>query len=150
MGQLPDKADSVRKQKLKILYHHFPDSGVKGCKQFILCEQVRLADEIHQGRLADIGIADQGYPDHFAATFSLRCHLGVYLQKLLLELRDLVTDDAAVSLYLCFTRTPHANTSELTLEVGPHARQPGKQILILGKLHLRARMRGSCTRCEYV
>ena len=39
----------------------------------------------------------------------------------ILDRTNLILDNTAVSLDLCFTRTSHTNTSPLSLQVGPHS-----------------------------
>ncbi|OPZ41698.1 MAG: hypothetical protein BWY93_02210 [Euryarchaeota archaeon ADurb.BinA087] len=105
MRQLADETHRIRKQEGQVAQHHLPHGGVKGGKELVFRKQVTLADQVHQGRLPDVGIADKGNPDHFLPPLAADTHLGVDLLQLLLKLRDLVTNDTAVSLNLSLTRT---------------------------------------------
>ena len=76
---------------------------------------------------------------------ALRAHLPVYLGKLLLETGDPLLNDSAVGLYLGFTHAAAGTSSSpLSFEVGPHAGQARKHVIVFGQLHLHLGVRGLC------
>jgi len=143
MRQLTDETHRVRKQEWQVAQHHLPHCGVKSGKELVFRKQVSLADLVHQGRFPDVGITDKGNPDHFFPPLAAGVHLGVDLLELLLELRDLVTDDTAVGLNLSLTRSSQSDTSPLPFEVSPHAGESREKVLVLSQLHLGSGMRGT-------
>ena len=54
-----------------------------------------------------------------------------------LEALDLLPDDAAVGFQLGFARAPQADAAPDSRKVGPHAREPGQQVLQLRQLDLQ-------------
>ncbi len=64
------------------------------------------------------------------------------LPQLCLQAGDAAANQAAVRFQLGLAGAAGADAAFLPLQVGPHARQPGQQILILGQLHLEASLPG--------
>ncbi len=62
--------------------------------------------------------------------------LSVDVAQLVFQPGDTPLDDTAVGLDLGLAWATHTDTTLLTFEVGPHTGQAGKQVLVLGKLHL--------------
>ena len=145
-GQLADKAYGVGKEERQILHHHFPDRGVQRGEELVLGEHLTLREEVHDGRLAHVGVSHECHTNEATAVLALRGLLLVNLKEALLEQRDAVEDDTAVHLELGLTRSAQTHTtlsatrtgaSALTLEVSPEALQSGQHIAILRQLHLR-------------
>ena len=63
--------------------------------------------------------------------------LGAYFHQLFLEHLDAFAEQPAVGFQLRFAGAAHANTAALTLQVGPAADQPGRQVLELRQFHLQ-------------
>ena len=93
--------------------------------------------QVHDGAFAHICISDQGNTHQRTAVAALAGHLTVDLLELVFEAGYAVQNDTTVGLQLALTGTPHVDTASLALEVGPHTRQAGQQILVLGQLDLR-------------
>ena len=75
--QFADEADGVGEQEWQVFDDHFADSGVQSGKEFVFGEDIGLADEIHQGGLAHVGIADKGYSDELTTVAALRLLLAI-------------------------------------------------------------------------
>ena len=125
-GQFPDEADGVGQQERAVFDDDLPDRRVQGSEEFVLREYVGFGQEIHQGTLAYIRIADERQPHQASSVAALGGHLAVHLLQVLLELRDPLLDDPAVHLDLGFTHTAAgAHAAALPLQVRPHTGQAG-------------------------
>ncbi len=49
MRQLADEAHCIGKEERQVSNDNLSYSSIKGGKQLVFCEQVRLADKVHQG-----------------------------------------------------------------------------------------------------
>ena len=148
--QFADESDCVRQQKRQIFYNHLAYGSVECGKEFVLGEDIALAEKIHECRFADIGISDESYTGKFSAIFPLHYFLLVNGDKFLFETGDLVENYASVRLYLCLAGATHAYTAALAFKVCPHAGKTGKQILVLRKFHLSTGCGGLRPFCKYV
>ena len=144
-GKFADESDRVAQQKRNILDNYLPDGGVEGCEEFVFGENVGLREQVHKRAFAHIGIADESEAHHLSAMSALRAHLPVYLGKLLLETGDPLLNDSAVGLYLGFAHTAAGTSSSpLSFEVGPHAGQARKHVIVFSQLNLHLGVRGLC------
>ncbi len=110
-------------------------------EELVLREHVGLRQDVHQGALADVRIADERKPHQGAAVAALGGHLAVDLLQVLLEFRDPLLDDPAVHLDLGFTHTAAgAHAATLPLQVRPHTGEPGQHVLIMSQFHLHLRI----------
>ena len=95
------------------------------------------AQNIHQGRFADVGITHQRHTHHRTPVRSLDSHLTVDLLQILLEFADPVADDSTVRFDLALAGTAaRSRAAPLPLQVRPHTRQTREHILVIGQLHL--------------
>ena len=144
-GQLANETHRIGQQEGQVADHHLADRGVEGGEQLVLSENRCLAQDIHQGRFAHIGIPDQSHTNQCAPVSPLRGHLLVDLFQVGLQFADAPADDPAIGLDLPFSGSFHADPSFLFLQVGPHLGQSGQQVLILGQFHLGSGMAGPST-----
>ena len=68
-GELADESNGVGEQEWKILDYDFAHSGAERGKEFVFGKHIALAQKIHQGRLAHIGIAHEGHTGELAYGF---------------------------------------------------------------------------------
>ena len=144
-GQLADETDSVSQQERQVVNDHLTDSSIEGGKEFVLCKDITLGEQVHHRRLTHIGIAHQCHTNQSATILTLRCLLLVNLQQTFFQQRDTLADDTLVHLQLCLTRTTQtyttlsattARATALTFQVGPQTLQTGQHITILRQLYL--------------
>ena len=69
--QLADESYRITQQERRLLIHYFTCGGIQRGKQFILGKHIDLAQQVHDGALAYIGISYQCYPYISAALLSL-------------------------------------------------------------------------------
>ena len=151
MGQLADKAHCVGDHHVQgVADGQEAGSGVQGIKQAVVGGDSGPGDGIEQRGLAGVGVAHDGHHGDlvFHAALTLSTPDPAHLLQLRLELVDLAVDMAAVRLQLGLAGAlgadgPLAAGTGLALQMGPHADQPGQQILILGQLHLQAALTGA-------
>ena len=143
VGQFADEAHGITQQKGQVVHDHFANGGIKGGKQLVFREHLRLGQPVHQGGLAGIGVAHQSHPHQGAAVASLCGHLSVDGREVLFECTDSVANDPPVGLDFFFSWTLHADATFLLLKVGPHVGQPWQEVLVLGQFYLRFGMRSS-------
>ena len=141
VGQLGDKSDGIGQQHFQRVGHlQAAGGGVQGIKQPVIGRDTRAGDAVQQGRFTGVGVAHQGHHRD-----------GIFLPPLPLDGPDLAdflqflfqpgnaaADNPAVRLQLGLTGATGANGAFLPFQVGPHTRQTGQQIFILGQLHLQA------------
>ena len=158
-GQFADEAHCVGQEEGQVLDDHLAHRRVECGEEFVLCEDVALGQEVHDGRLAHIGIAHEGHADESAAVLALCRLLLVDLLQALFEQSDALQDDAAVHLELRLTRSAQthaalsasaARAAALALKVGPQALQTRQHIAILRQLHLRLGVGRLCAHGEDV
>ena len=148
--QFADKSDGVGEEERQVVDHHLADRGVEGGEEFVLRKDVRLGEEIHQGGLADIGIAYQSHTDQTLAIFALLHFLLVDGGEPFFEQCDFLGNETAVGLNLAFAGSAHTDTAPLAFEVGPETGEPREHILQLSQFDLRFGDGGACPAGEDV
>ena len=150
VGELADKAH-------RIGYHHVQRvadaeqaaGGVQGIKETVVGRDARSGEVVEQGGLARIGIANDSHHGDlvFPPLLALGAPYPAHVLQILPQLVNFPVDVPPVRLQLGFAGALGADGTlaagtRLTLQVGPHAGEPGQQILILGQLHLEPALPG--------
>ena len=144
--EFTNKSNRIREQERQVLNCYFAHSGIQRGKEFVFSENLRLANQVHDGGLAHVGIADKCYTHHLATVLALRSHLAVNLFQFLTEQSNTLSDDSFIRLNLCLTHTTAGGTtSALTVKVRPHTGQTRQHILQMRHLYLRLSIGGLCT-----
>ena len=136
--QFADKADGIGEQDGQVGDNDLAHRRIEGGEELVLGKDVRLAQQVHQGRFSDVGITYQRYTDGLSPVFALGSHLTVDRGEFFLEQGDAVAHDTAVGLDLGLSRTAHSDTAPLAFQVRPHAGKTGKKVLVLRQFHLGA------------
>ena len=143
--KFPNETYCVTQKERDILYYHLPDCSVKSSKQLVLRKDVRFGQQIHQSTFAYIGISDQRKSHQRASIAPLSGHLTVDFLQFILQSGNSFLDYAPVHLYLGFTHTTSCTDStSLSLEVSPHACQPGQHVIVFREFDLCL---GICSLC---
>ena len=145
--QLGDEADGVGQQRfLAARQHDPPRERIERGKQLVLGQRASLSQPIEQRALARVGVADQR-DDRHAGPLARRALAGAVdadAFDLFLERADAGADQASVDLDLGLARsTAHADTADLTFEVGPGARQTRQQVFQPRQVDLHAAFVGA-------
>ena len=117
-----------------------PKRRVEGGEQHVLGHHLGLGQAVEEGRLAGVGVADQGHcrvrmP---LAGRALQGARAAHLLQLGLQLADLVGDQPAVGLDLGFAGAAHdPEAAALALQVGPGPHQARALVGEPGQLHLQ-------------
>ena len=122
-------------------------------EQQILRHHVGVGEAVEQGRLAGIGVADQGddRPGRALAAGAVEGAGAGDLLELLPELGHAVADQPAVGLDLGLAgAAEEAEAAALPLEVGPAPHQPARLIVEMGELDLQPALRGRRPLAEYL
>ncbi len=135
-GEFADETDGVGEEEGEVVDDDLSDGSVEGGEELVFGEYVALAEEVHEGGFADVGVSDKGNAGELATVFALDRLLSVDLAEFLLEAGDFVEDNAPVGLDLSLTGATHADTAALSLEVGPHAGEAREEVLVLSELDL--------------
>ena len=144
-GELADEPDRVGKEERQIADDDLAHRGIESGKQFVLGKDLALGQQVHQSRLAHIGIANQSHTDETPPVLALGRFLLIYLGQATLEECHAVEDDATVHLKLGLTRTTQTNrafsatgtrTAALPFKVCPQTLQTGQHVLVLRQLDL--------------
>ena len=111
------------------------------------CSAAVIQEGVHDGRLARIGVADQGDPGETGpqAPAPLRGTLAVHDLQVPPQLRQPLFDPSAVQLQLLLTGAlvgQAAASTALAGEGGPHADEAGQHVLELGGLDLELGLAG--------
>ena len=118
---------------------------VESGEEFVLGKDLALGEQVHNGALAHVGVADKGHTDESAAVLALSGLLLVYLGQAFFEQAHAAEDDTTVHLKLGFTRTTQsyrtftatrARTTALALKVSPESLQTRQHVSILCQFHL--------------
>ena len=141
MRQFAHEADRVRDHHVA----HFlaqvnpARGGIERGEQLVGNIHAGLGHGIEQGRLAGIGIADQGHRECViaAARTALRFALLVQFFQARAQGLDTVADQPAVRFKLRLAGTAQADTALLPFQVSPAADQARGQMLQLGQLDLQ-------------
>ena len=143
--QLADKSYCVGKEERQIFHHDLSYGGVESGEEFVLGKDLALGEQVHNGALAHVGVADKGHTDESAAVLALSGLLLVYLGQAFFEQAHAAEDDTTVHLKLGFTRTTQsyrtftatrARTTALALKVSPESLQTRQHVSILCQFHL--------------
>ena len=120
--QVPNKANSIAQQNWPPLRQvPAPRSCIQRREKFILCQNIRVRQAVHQSTLAGIGIPDQRTGHRaFARTNLTFLSLFDFLQ-FVLQVVDTFFDQPAIRLQLLFTRTTHTDAHLQTGQVSPHS-----------------------------
>ena len=151
MGQLPDESYCIGNHHVQsIADRQQAAGGIQGVKQPVIRGDPRICQSVKESRLPSIGVAHDGHHRNLILHPALT--LGAPdpsdLLQLLFQLVNFPVDVPPVRLQLGLTGALGTNRAfaagtRLALQVGPHTRQSGQQILILGQLHLKASFTGS-------
>ena len=136
VGQFADESHRVGEQEGEVSEDHLAHSGVEGGEELILGQHFRVGEHIHYGGLADVGVAHEGHAHVLVAVAALCFLLLVDFLETALEQGDALADDASVGFDFLLARAAHTDTAALFLQVSPHTREAGEQVLVLGQLHL--------------
>ncbi len=150
MGQLADKTHRVGEQEGQIAQHHLAHRGVQRGKELVLGKHLALAQQVHQRRLAHIGVSHQCHTHQCLAVLPLLHLLLVNILQLLFQQGNLLGNQSAVGLNLCLARPAHTDTTALPLKVCPHAGQTRQHILQLCQFHLCLGDTGTGALGEYI
>ena len=145
VGQLADKSHRVgQEHRAGVGDLQGPGGGVQGVEQAVVGGDGRPGELIQQGGLARVGVAHDGHHRHLVldAPLPLGGPHPADLLQLGLQLGNFPVDVPPVALQLGLAGAAGADGALLALQVGPHAQQPGEQILVLGQLHLEAALPG--------
>ena len=77
--------DYTGKEERKIFHHDFSYCGVESGEEFVLGKDLALGEQVHNGALAHVGVADKGHTDESAAVLALSGLLLVYLGQAFFE-----------------------------------------------------------------
>ena len=121
VGQFADEPNGVGKQERHPFPGYFAHSGIQGRKKFIFGKNLGFAQEVHQGRLAYVGISHQRNPNQFTPVFALGSCLSVDYLELFFQQGDFVANDPAVRFNFFFPGATHPDTPALALQVRPEA-----------------------------
>ena len=83
--QLADEPHRVGEQERQITDDNLSDGRVEGCKELVLSKDITLGQEVHQRRLAHVGIAHECRAYEPSAVLSLGALLPVDLSQAFLE-----------------------------------------------------------------
>ena len=103
MGQFADKPNRIAEEKGGLLVYHLSGSSIQCCEELIFGKNIGLAQHIHKGAFAHIGIPYQCHTDISAALFALGHSLLVYFLQPLAQEGDFVLYYTAVSFNFSFT-----------------------------------------------
>ena len=69
--QKRNEADRVAQQEGQIVDDHLAHRGVEGGKKLVLGKHLAFGQQVHQGRLADVGVTHQGHAAESVAVLPL-------------------------------------------------------------------------------
>jgi len=146
VGQLADKSHRVgQEHRAGVGDLQGPGGGVQGVEQAVVGGNGRPGELVEQGGLARVGVAHNGHHRHLVldAPLPLGGPHPADLLQLGLQLGNFPVDVPPVAFQLSLAGAAGADGALLALQVGPHAQQPGQQILVLGQLHLEPSLPGA-------
>ncbi len=140
MRNLIDETDGIDDHDL-VAVGQAQRSGrrVQSREQFVLDKHAGAGEQIHQRRLAGVGVADQGdrSEGHFVALAPLQAARALDGGQAALQVADALANAPAVDFQLGFTRAAGADAAAQARQVGPLARQSRHEIFQLRQLHLQ-------------
>ena len=135
--QLADKTDGIRQQEWQVVEDHLSHRRVERSEEFVFGKDITLRYEVHERRLAHVGISHQSHTHQRPAVRTLHRHLAVDLGQILLQLGYAVAHDTAVGLDLALARAAsRTRTASLSLEVRPQTRQSRQHVFVMRQLDL--------------
>ncbi|MBA7695711.1 hypothetical protein ES703_104346 [subsurface metagenome] len=145
MGQFADETHRITEEYVVVLVQlQLPGGSIEGSEETVVHEDVGTGQGIHQGRLAGVGIAHQGYTEGVPASVALSSALRGDVFQLAFELTDARPNEATIRFDLGLAgAAPSADAAHLSLQVGPLPGQPGEQVLQLCQLYLGLGLPGS-------
>ena len=145
MGQLTDKTHGIGKNHIQIVRNlQLTGRGIQGIKEPVVGGNARAGQLIEQGGFARVGVAHNGHHRHGILHPALPLDPPdlPHLLQLRFQPVDPFPDVPPVAFQLGFAGAPGANAAALTGKALSHAGEPGQQIFILGKLHLKPALSG--------
>src|SRR5688500_13986403 len=128
MGQFTYETDGIRQQKWNIAKRYLSYGRINGGKQLVLGQNAGTGKQIHQCRLANIGVPDKRDTNDGTARLALRELLLFNFLKLLLQYGNLIPDITSIGFYLSFAGSATCSCSAaLSFEVSPHSGKSRKQ-----------------------
>ena len=61
--EFSDESYRVAEQERQVAYDYLSYCGVKGCEEFVFCEDLALGEEVHDGTLSHVGVTYECYTD---------------------------------------------------------------------------------------
>jgi len=140
--QLSDESYGIRQQdRVAIADIHFTREGIQGGKKTILDKHLNVLRHLAQdGGFSGVRVAYQRHTIMRFPSFTLDFSRPLHVRKSLLEHTDTMLDEPTVRFKLGLTRTAYTNATAKFLEVRPHARETGQQVLQLCEFHLHTRL----------
>ena len=139
--QFADEPDRVGEEHLREARHlQATGGGVEGGEELVLGQHRRAGQAVEEGRLASVGVADEGDAEGIPPPLGLGLPLDRDPFEQPLELADLLADATAVDLELCLARSARPDAAAGAREVSPHAGQARQQVAQLRQLHLQLRL----------
>ena len=114
-GELADEAHGIGEEEGEVVYDDLAHGRVEGGEELVLGKDLTLSKDIHQCRLPDVRVANEGHTHELPTILALHRHLTVDDLELRLEMGDPILDDPSVGLELRLTRATHPYTPTLTL-----------------------------------
>ena len=139
VGQLADEADGVGDQhRLAAGQGQLAGPGVEGDEQPVLGRHPGVGQPVEEGRLAGVGVADQGQLAMAAASTRPPLDLPgpLHLAQVVLQPVHAADQPPAVHLELGLTGPPGADATGLLAEPEASAPQAGQPVAQQGQLHL--------------
>ena len=135
-GELANETYRIAHQERQIVDSNLADCGIESSEELILGKHIAFAQEVHQSRFSDIGIANESHTNEFASILALSSLLAVNLFEFFLQQGNTVEHYAAVCFDLGLTRSTHTDTALLSFEVSPKTCETRQEVLVLGKFNL--------------
>ena len=76
--EFANKPYRVREQERQILENDLAHGGVQCCEEFVFHKHVGVAEQVHDGGFADVGVTHEGDADELLAVSALGLFLLVY------------------------------------------------------------------------
>src|SRR5450759_884336 len=137
MRKFSDKSDRIGEKYLRGGREHCNSSGgVERCEEAVLNERSSIRQRVEKSRFPRVGVADERYIDKLFSSLPASFSLESDFLELLFKVRNALSNHSAVGLDLGLAGALCSYTAELFRQVSPLARETGKEVLELCKLHL--------------